>query len=113
MAGSTLPPVRWHDEACAAGFTASLNGVEALDGAARIRTALLSAGEMLVPDARTLCFALWPALRTARAIGTSGRATLTFVAGEAFYQVQLKTRRVALDSTPLACFVGTIESGEA
>jgi hypothetical protein len=91
------------------GFTASL---VAVDDNARVRTALLSAGELFASDARTLCFALWPASRTARAIAANGRATLTFVFDESFYQVQLNTRVVALDDVPLTCFVGTIESGE-
>ncbi|KIG02121.1 hypothetical protein AWB72_00660 [Caballeronia concitans] len=91
------------------GFTASLCAV---DSAGRIRTALLSAGELLAPDARTLCFALWPSSRTVQAIVSSGRATLAFVFDEAFHQVQLDVRRVTLDGVPLACFVGSIESGE-
>ena len=41
-----------------------------------------------------------------------GRATLTFVFDEAFFQVQLEARAVALDDAPLACFVATIETGE-
>ncbi|SAK70910.1 hypothetical protein [Caballeronia ptereochthonis] len=90
-------------------FTASLC---AADTAHRVRTALLSAGELLAPDARTLAFALWPSSRTAQAVAASGRATLAFVFDEAFYQVQLDARRVPLDDVPLACFVGTIESGE-
>jgi hypothetical protein len=98
------------------GFTASL---AAVDHAGRVRTALLSAGELYVPDAqnaqsaRTLCFALWPASRAAQAIIANGRATLTFVADDAFYQIQLDAHRVALEGAPLACFVATIESGEA
>ncbi len=92
------------------GFTASLCAV---DSGGRVRTALLSAGELLAPDARTLVFALWPGSRTAQAIAASGRATIAFVFDEAFFQVQLDTRRVALDDVPLACFVATIESGEA
>jgi hypothetical protein len=91
-------------------FTFSLS---AADSTGHIRTALLSAGEVLASDARTLCFALWPTSRTARAIKENGRATLTFVFDEAFYQVQLETRCVALEDVPLACFVGKIESGEA
>jgi hypothetical protein len=59
-----------------------------------------------------LCFALWPSSRTAQAITSSGRATLAFVFDEAFHQVQMDARRVALDDVPLACFVGSIESGE-
>jgi hypothetical protein len=85
----------------------------AADSTGQIRTALLSAGEVLASDARTLCFALWPTSRTAQAITHNGRATLTFVFDEAFYQVQLETRCVALEDVPLACFVGKIESGEA
>jgi hypothetical protein len=92
------------------GFTVSLCTA---DANGRIRTALLSAGELLAFDARTLCFALWPTSRTAQAIAASNRVTITFVADAAFFQVQLDVRRVALDDVPLACFVGTIESGEA
>jgi len=91
------------------GFTASLCAV---DGAHRVRTALLSAGELLAPDARTLAFALWPTSRTAQAVMATGRATLAFVFDGAFYQVQLDARRVPLNDVPLACFVATIESGE-
>ncbi|SAK40879.1 hypothetical protein AWB80_00299 [Caballeronia pedi] len=92
-----------------AGFTASLC---AADHAHRVRTALLSAGELLAPDARTLAFGLWPSSRTAQAVAATGRATLAFVFDEAFYQVHLDVRRVPVDDVPLACFVGTIESGE-
>ncbi len=74
---------------------------------------MLSAGELLAPDACTLCFALWSTSRTAQAVITSHRATLAFVADAAFFQVQFDVRRVMLDDVPLACFVGTIESGEA
>ncbi|WP_321798417.1 hypothetical protein [Caballeronia sp. J97] len=91
------------------GFTASLC---AADHAQRVRTALLSAGELFAPDARTLAFALWPSSRTAQAVTASGRATLTFVLDGAFYQVHLEVRRVPLDDVPLACFVGAIEGGE-
>ncbi|SAK39277.1 hypothetical protein AWB79_00077 [Caballeronia hypogeia] len=91
------------------GFTASLS---AADDAHRVRTALLSAGELLASDARTLAFALWPSSRTAQAVAARGRATLAFVFDGAFYQVHLDARRVLLDDVPLACFVGTIETGE-
>jgi hypothetical protein len=92
------------------GFTASLS---AADDAHRIRSALLSAGELFAPDAHRLCFALWPDSRTARAIIASRRATLSFVADDAFYQIHFHTQGVTLEDTPLACFVATIESGEA
>ncbi len=92
------------------GFAASLSVV---DQGGRVRTALLSAGELLAPDVGTLCFALWPTSPTAQAVITSHRATLAFVADAAFFQVQLDVRRVTLDDVPLACFVGTIENGEA
>ena len=91
------------------GFTVSLC---AADEAHRVRTALLSAGELYAPDARRLAFALWPSSRTAQAVVATGRATLAFVFDEALYQVHLDARRVPLDDVPLACFVGTIESGE-
>ncbi len=92
------------------GFTASL---ACTDDAGRICTALLSAGELLAPDVHTLCFALWPSSRTARAIETAKRATLGFVANDAFHQVQLDVHRAMLEDAPLACFVAMIASGEA
>jgi hypothetical protein len=91
------------------GFTESLLAV---DEAGRVRTSLLSLGELFAPDTRTLCFALWPKSRAAQAIASTGRATLTFVFDAAFFQVQLEARPVPLDDTPLACFVSTIETGE-
>ncbi|SAL17697.1 hypothetical protein AWB67_00511 [Caballeronia terrestris] len=91
------------------GLTASLLAV---DEAGRVRTSLLSLGELFAPDPRTLCFALWPNSRAAQAIESTGRATLTFVFDEAFFQVQLEARAVVLDDAPLACFVATIETGE-
>ncbi|HEX7932401.1 MAG TPA: hypothetical protein VF573_04870 [Paraburkholderia sp.] len=68
------------------GFTASLLTVDANQ---HIRTSLLGAGELYAPDSRTLCIALWPQARAARAMAQSGRAALCFVFEEAFYQVQL------------------------
>ena len=55
------------------GFTASLLAAD--EGS--IRTSLLSLGELFAPDARTLCFSLWPRSRAARIIAKTGRATLT------------------------------------
>lgn len=104
------PQLRALFERAPDGFVFSLC---AADSTGRIRTALLSEGELIAPDAHTLCFALWPTSRTAQAITQNGRATLTFVFDEAFYQVQLDTRYIALEGVPLACFVGRIESGEA
>ncbi|RKP49128.1 hypothetical protein [Trinickia fusca] len=104
-----------------AGFTASLILCEA-NG--HLRTSLLGVGELYAPDARTLAFALWPSSRAARALreqAARGRAQagLTFVYEAAFYQVQLDVRplsdadgeRGAQDA--LACFVASIETGEA
>ncbi|MEC5404900.1 hypothetical protein VOM14_04840 [Paraburkholderia sp. MPAMCS5] len=68
------------------GFTASLLTV---DANRHIRTSLLGAGELYAPDSRTLCIALWPQARAARAMAQSGRAALCFVFEDAFYQVQL------------------------
>jgi hypothetical protein len=89
------------------GFTASLLSVDENGG---VHTSLLSAGELFSPDARTLCFGLWPDSGAARRIGESGRATLTFVHDSAFFQIQLETRRISMPDA-LACFVGTIEEG--
>src|ERR1700744_5525039 len=61
------------------GFTASLLSV---DANGHLRTSLLGAGELYAPDSRTLCIALWPQARAARAITQSGRAGLTFVCDE-------------------------------
>jgi hypothetical protein len=91
------------------GFTASLLAV---DEAGRVRTSLLSLGELFAPDTRTLSFALWPKSRAAQAIASTRRATLTFVFDAAFYQVQLEARPVPLDDASLACFVATVETGE-
>jgi hypothetical protein len=90
------------------GFTASLLAAD--EGS--IRTSLLSLGELFAPDARTLCFSLWPRSRAARIIAKTGRATLTFVHDEAFFQVQLRVQPAPLDDASLACFIATIETGE-
>jgi hypothetical protein len=68
------------------GFTASLLTVDANQ---HIRTSLLGVGELYAPSSRALCIALWPQARAVRAIAQSGRAALSFVFEEAFYQVQL------------------------
>jgi hypothetical protein len=93
------------------GFTASLLTVD--ESSAHVRTSLLGIGELYAPDSRTLCIALWPQSRAARVIARSGRAALTFVFDEAFYQVQLALVALSADAGGLACFAGTIESGEA
>jgi hypothetical protein len=93
------------------GFTGSL---VTLDASGRhLRTSLLGIGELYAPDSRTLCVALWPQSRSARAIAQSGRAALTFVFDSTFYQVQLALAPMKADGTELACFTGSIESGEA
>jgi hypothetical protein len=93
------------------GFTASLLAAD--EGG--IRTSLLSVGELFAPGTRTLCFSLWPQSRTAKAISKTGRATLTFVFDEAFFQVQFQVRSapsVPHDDELLAYFIATIEGGE-
>ncbi|WP_118180945.1 hypothetical protein [Paraburkholderia phosphatilytica] len=96
------------------GFTASLLVV---DAKGQLRTTLLGIGELFAPDPLTVCFALWSHSRAARALMQGGRAGLTFVEGEAFYQIQLKVEPLPeLDGedgeTALARFAGTIEIGE-
>ena len=94
------------------GFTASLlttgtNG--------HVRTSLLGVGELYAPDARTLCLALWPQSRAAGVLAHSGRAALTFVCEEVFYQVQLRFEALppmAGQTGGLAHFVGSIDTGE-
>jgi len=91
-----------------AGFTASLLAAD--EG--RIRTSLLSVGELFAPDPGSLCFSLWPQSRAARVISKTGVATLTFVFDGAFFQVQLQAKVVPLADSPVTCFIATIESGE-
>lgn len=94
------------------GVTASLLTV---DANGHVRTSLLGVGELYVPDSRTLCVALWPNSRAADVLAKSGRATVTFVCDDAFYQVQLRfepLQQMADDSSGLACFSGSIDSGE-
>jgi hypothetical protein len=95
------------------GFTASLLTA---DTNGHVRTSLLSAGELYAPDSRTLCIALWPQARAARAIAQSARAALSFVCAEAFYQVQLlmtPLARVAGDDSGLVYLIGSIDTAEA
>ena len=98
------------------GFTASL--VTANESGS-IRTSLLGPGELYAPDAQRLSIALWPQSRVARVLAQSGRAALTFVFDEAFYQVQLRMAPLAavgvagVAGATLAYFIGSIETGEA
>jgi hypothetical protein len=93
------------------GFTASLVTYD--PGGAHLRTSLLGIGELYAPDSRTLYIALWPQSRSARVIAQGGRAALTFVFDSTFYQVQLAFAPLKVEGTELACFAGSIESGEA
>ncbi|MFM0394466.1 hypothetical protein [Paraburkholderia phytofirmans] len=95
------------------GFTASLLSV---DTNGHVRTSLLGVGELYAPDSRTLCIALWPQARATRAIAQSGRAALTFVCDEGFYQVQLlmtPLASVAGDASGLVYLHGSIDTAEA
>lgn len=78
------------------------------------RTALLSIGELVAPDAQSLSFALWPESRAARSLAQGGAASLAFVFDERFYQVQLRVAplRAATQSTALALFDASIEAAE-
>jgi len=94
------------------GFTASLVTV---DPKGHVRTTLLGIGELYAPDSRTLCVALWPQARSARALADSRRAALTFVFDDAFYQVQLGFEPLGGaegEGSGLLCFSGTIDTGE-
>jgi hypothetical protein len=92
------------------GFTASL---VTLDANGHLRTSLVGVGELYAPDSRTVCIALWPQSRAARALARGGRAALTFVFDDAFYQVQLDIQRLPDAGDGLACFTGSIDTGEA
>jgi len=92
------------------GFTASL---VTLDANGHLRTSLLGVGELYAPDSRTMCLALWPQSRAARTLARGGRAALTFVFDDAFYQVQLDLQPLPGDGGGLACFAGSIDTGEA
>ncbi|CAB3757880.1 hypothetical protein [Paraburkholderia humisilvae] len=98
------------------GFTASLMTT---DANGRVRTSLLGIGELYAADSRSLCIALWPQARSARALAQNRRAALTFVFDEAFYQVQLEFERLpgvddaGQTSGGLVCFRGLIGAGEA
>jgi hypothetical protein len=95
------------------GFTASLLTV---DANGHVRTSLLGVGELYAPDSRSLCVALWPQARAARVIAQNGRAALTFVCDEAFYQVQLRLAPLAGaagDDSGLVYLIGSIDTGEA
>ena len=97
------------------GFTASLVSV---DANGHVRTSLLGIGELYAPDSRTVCIALWPQARATRVLTQSRRAALTFVFDDAFYQVQLEFEALPSqgDTTGragLACFAGSIDTGEA
>lgn len=92
------------------GFTASL---VTLDANGHLRTSLLGGGELYAPDSRTVWIALWPQSRAARALAHGGRAALTFVFDDAFYQVQLNIEASIDTGNGLACFKGSIDTGEA
>src|SRR5258708_11033187 len=95
------------------GFTASL---VTRDINGHLRTSLLGVGELYAPDSRTVCLALWPQSRAARALAQGGRAALTFVFDDAFYQVQLDIEPLPQpgdsEGAGLACFSGSIDTGE-
>ncbi|WGS49317.1 hypothetical protein LFL96_16365 [Paraburkholderia sp. D15] len=95
------------------GFTASLLSV---DANGHLRTSLLGIGELYAPDSRSLCIALWPQARATRAIERNGRAALSFVCDEAFYQVQLRVVTLAAvsgDDSGLVYLSGSIDTAEA
>ena len=92
------------------GFTASLLTV---DANGHVRTSLLGVGELYAPDSRSLRIALWPQARAARVIAQNGRAALTFVCDEAFYQVQLRLTPLTGDDSGLVYLIGSIDTAEA
>ena len=96
-----------------AGFTLSLSAIDLAAEPATVRTVLLSAGECCVTGANTLRLALWPTSRATGALRHHARATLAWVAEQAYFQAQIDT--VALGVTPggLACFEARLAADEA
>jgi hypothetical protein len=98
------------------GFTVSLL---TSDAQGYVRTSLLGVGELYAPDSRRLCVALWPGSRAAAVLAQSGRATLTFVCEDAFYQVQMRFEpleravgEIGGAARGLVYFAGLIDTGE-
>jgi hypothetical protein len=76
------------------------------------RPCMLSAGELLAVDERTLRVALWPGTRTAANLERDGRALLCYVDAEAVLYVRGTVR--PLDVTgPLPSFELAVESVES
>jgi hypothetical protein len=71
------------------------------DGAPRI--SMVSAGELLVHDERTLRIALWPGTNTARNLGRGGTALLGAVSPGSVVYVRLRPERL-VGPAQLECF---------
>jgi hypothetical protein len=78
------------DLASRVGFTIELLTV---DDAGWPRAALLSVGEVLASDARTIHLALWPATTSAAALTRLGRATLACVLDGTAYSIHASAAR--------------------
>jgi hypothetical protein len=82
------------------------------DGAPRI--SMVSVGELLVRDERTLRLALWPGTRTARNLGRGGGALLGAVApGSVIYVRADPVRLEVPEAAGLECFELTVTSVQA
>jgi len=74
------------------GFTIELLTI---DDAGWPRVALLSVGEVLATDDRTLHLALWPATTSTSALAREGRGTLACVLPPTAYSIHVSARREA------------------
>jgi hypothetical protein len=73
--------------------------------------ALLSVGEVLAIDERSLRLALWSTSTTTENLHRDGHGLLTLVTDDAFYAVTILTRptgTLVVDGKPLACFEATV-----
>lgn len=77
------------------------------------RPCMLSAGEILAADERTLRFALWPGTRTAANLERGAGAVFCFVAPGSVLYVRGRTRPLPEAAGPLRCFELTVETVES
>jgi len=79
--------------------------------------AMISAGELVVVDDRTLRIATWPGSRTTANLTATGRATLSAVADATAFALRISTHRgddLAIPGDPtLACFDAVVDSATA
>lgn len=81
------------------------------DGTAR--PCMLSAGEVLAPDERTIRFALWRGSRTSANLARGGTALFCYVAPRTVLYVRGATRPLERQGESLDCYELAVESVES